>query len=87
MLAILVRFITQSGCVLCDAGWSERKRGVLSPRASVIPARKPINDIRGVTVTSGGVLQSETSQLSICYWGMNDEKSPNNDKRNAGYTR
>ncbi len=66
MLAILVRFITQSGCVLCDAGWSERKRGVLSPRASVIPARKPINDIRGVTVTSGGFCSpKQVSSLSV----------------------
>lgn len=43
-----------------------RERGSLSPRASVLPARKHINDIRGVTVISGGFCSpKQVSSLSV----------------------
>lgn len=50
-------------CVMRDG---VRERGLLSPRVSVLPARKPINDIRGVTVTSGGFCSpKQVSSLSV----------------------
>lgn len=43
-----------------------RERGSLSPRASLLPARKHINDIRGVTVILGGFCSpKQVSSLSV----------------------
>lgn len=63
--ALVVRFIIHSGSVLwCGMVWVRGVYCLLVPQS--FPQRKPINDIRGVTVTSGGFCSpKQVSSLSV----------------------